>query len=289
MKKVISSLLCFTIFSLFGIANAEMIGDQDGHIANVTPEGQLDVNIGDQTTPPLITHFNRVSRSTTLTSAGAVHGISIVVASTNDFVDGAYITLSDPASGRYWVGHQIGAPSGNTITIDTPLDFAFPTATTHVAVGTHEMANEVGTLLSPVIYSVRAGEITDVPTTIDITRVIFTCQGPAAVNVSNFCGITALTNGLVLRRVDGTVQNIFNVKTSGDLANIMYDLTIYQASSPVQGVDGFVGRLTFAGQNKMGVAIRIGPGEDLQLMVQDDITGLTSFTAIAEGHVVTGE
>jgi hypothetical protein len=286
MKKTIFSLLCLAIFSLSGIANAEFLADPEGDIANVGVNGHLDVSIGDQTTPPLIVDMSRVTNTTTLTTATAINDTTIVVASATGFVDGAMITIADPVSGRYWIGHQIGAIATLTVTVDTPLDFAFPIATAEVAVGTHELSSTAGTLASPVIYSVRAGEQSDVPTTIDVTRIIFTCTADQAVDLTNFCGITALTNGIVLRRVDGTTQNIFNVKSIGDLANIMYDTTVYSASNPQQGVNGMVGRLTFGGQSKMGVVIRIGPGEDLELLVQDDLTGISTFKIVAEGHVV---
>jgi hypothetical protein len=36
----------------------------------------------------------------------------------------------------------------------------------------------------------------------------------------------------------------------------------------------------------MGVAIRLGPGEDLEVLIQDDISSLVKFHLIAEGHVV---
>ena len=65
-----------------------------------------------------------------------------------------------------------------------------------------------------------------------------------------------------------------------------YDWTPYLATNPQQGQDGFLFRLTFAGMNKLGVAIRLNPGEDLQFLVQDDLSGITVLEVTAEGHVV---
>jgi len=64
----------------------------------------------------------------------------------------------------------------------------------------------------------------------------------------------------------------------------MYDFDIEITSGNQQ--DGFTGRLTFAGQNKLGAVIRIGADEDLQIVIQDDLTGLSSFSVVAEGHQV---
>jgi len=65
---------------------------------------------------------------------------------------------------------------------------------------------------------------------------------------------------------------------------MMYDFNIETASGNQQ--DGFTGRLTFAGQNKMGAVIRIGSNEDLQVVIQDDLTSLSLFKMIAEGSEV---
>ena len=64
----------------------------------------------------------------------------------------------------------------------------------------------------------------------------------------------------------------------------MYDFEIQQATQSQQ--DGFTGRLTFAGQNKFGAVVRLGAGEDLQVIIQDDLTSLVLFEIIAEGSEV---
>jgi hypothetical protein len=284
MKKVVFSLLCFAIFSLFGSANATIIGDEDGDIVGVTDDN-LHVMLSDQTTPPLIVNMSSTSNTTTLTVATSIGDSTITVAAATGLVDGAMITIADPVSGRYYLGHQVGAIAGLVVTVDTPLDYAYPIASAEVSIGSHNL-NVSGTIATPKIFSVRAGEQSDVPTTIDVTRIIITCVDTTPISMSGFCGGAALTNGLVLRSVDGTTQNIFNIKTNQDLMNLAYDFTPQLVAGNPPGYDGFVSRLTFAGQNKMGVAIRLGPGEDLEMIIQDDLTGLTSLFVIAEGHVV---
>lgn len=288
MKKIIS-LLCITCFSLFclsaGAVTLESHTGGESRYMTLEPDGQVPVILSDQTSPPLVVSMSRVTNSTSLTASPSIGDTTIEVAAATGMIAGAYITIADPISGRYWVGHQIGAIATLTITVDTPMDFAFPIGA-EVSAGTHDMSSTAGTLASPVIYSVRAGEVTDVPVTIDITRIILTCTDGDAVAMNLFCGGAALTNGIVLRTTDGTTQNIFNVKTNQDLMNLAYDFEAQYVAGTPGGFDGMVTRLTFAGQNKMGVAIRIGPGEDLEILVQDDLTGITTFEVIAEGHVV---
>jgi hypothetical protein len=283
MKKILFLFIALLVISTnsFGA----FIADKDGDFVNVGANGHLDVSVGDQTTPPLIINFSSSDYQPTLTADTNIGDTTITVSDATGFVAGTHIILANPLTGRYYFGHQVGAIATLTVTLDTPLDYAFDAAFTEVSVGSHDMT-VAGSLASPIVFSVRAGEQTDVPTTVDITRIILTCTDDTSVDFTKFCGGTTLTNGIVLRRTDGTTQNIFNAKSNIDLANIMYDFTVFSSSVGQQGIDGFMGRLTFAGQNKMGVAIRLGPGEDLELLIQDDLTGLVSFEVIAEGHVV---
>ena len=45
-------------------------------------------------------------------------------------------------------------------------------------------------------------------------------------------------------------------------------------------------RFTLAGPSKVGVTIRLPIGEDLQLIVQDNLINVDNFGIIAEGHLV---
>jgi hypothetical protein len=52
------------------------------------------------------------------------------------------------------------------------------------------------------------------------------------------------------------------------------------------GTDGIIGSLTFAGQNKIGVATRLEQGQSLEVLIQDNLSSLPSFKMVAEGHEV---
>ena len=247
-------------------------------------EGKLEVQISDQTTPALIFPMNRVNNTSALSVDGVGEETTVTVDTTTGFVDGAFIVIANADEGRFYRGIQIGAPVGSVITLDTPLDFSYP-AGTQITSGSINLAVN-GTLASPQVFSLRASD-PGLPTVVDVTRLIFSCITDTAVDLTKFGDIAGgLTNGIVLRRKDGTISNIFNSKTNFDLSSIMYDFQVAAATNPNQGQDGFVGRMTFAGTNKMGVAIRIGPDEDLELLVQDPLSTLLLFTITAEGHVV---
>jgi hypothetical protein len=241
-----------------------------------------DVNIQDQHTGVIIASLsNEIASSTLATSPTAIDDLSFDVADATGFLTGHYLSIFNIDANRFYLATILGI-STNTLTVDTPLDFAFP-------VGSFITAGEINLNVNgestPVIYGLRNTEEA-IGSAFDITTLIFTCLTDTAVDLSKFGDITGgLDNGLVLRKKDGEYANTFNVKSNGDISNIM-DFDPQSATNPAQGQDGFIGTMTFAGQNKMGVTIRLEPGEDIQLIVQDDLTSLTSFSVIAEGHIV---
>ncbi len=289
MNKVTIIILSLFIVGI-GIGAASSIVDLQDWVkveivSPLEPNGAIRVSLQDQTSPLVIVPFSDIINMTSLSANTSIGDKTINVTNTAGFVDGTFITIADPVNERYYITHQIGVASGNIITVDTPLDFAYP-AGTQVTAGTHNIAVDGSTTTR--IFSLRAGDSQPgVPITVDVTRIIFKGVTTDTVDLSKFGDITGgLTNGIVLRKKDGVYNNIFNVKDNGEIASLMYDFTIYQSTNPAQGENGFLGRLTFAGANKMGVTVRVGPGDDLQLLVQDDLSSLISLEMIVEGHVV---
>ena len=88
----------------------------------------------------------------------------------------------------------------------------------------------------------------------------------------------------MFRHTNGTKQNVWVARSNRDLAVLAYDWTPYTASNLAQGIDGFSWRLTFGGQEKLGVALRVGQDDNLELIVQDDLRVLTNLCIMLEGH-----
>jgi len=259
------------------------IGDATGKTMTLEPNGSLPVTLQDQTTPTTVVPLSKVSNTTTVAALGVVDTRTIQVTSATGFIDGAFIVIADLVNNRYYIGYQVGAISGLTVTLDTPLDFAYAVGAT-ITNGNTNM--NVDGSVTPQVFGLRVSD-PGLPLTVDITRLMFICTTTSTVDLSKFGDIAGgLTNGIVIRRRDGTYNNIVNAKTNAGLKGIMFDFDILEKSKPSQGQDGFVGRLTFAGQDKMGVTLRIGPSEDLECIIQDNLTSITSFTIIAEGSVV---
>jgi hypothetical protein len=165
----------------------------------------------------------------------------------------------------------------NTITVDRPMDSVYPAATTLCQIVNSEMA--VDGSATERIFTVRSGVQ---PT--DIVRLVLTILDGSAMDDGKFGGITALTRGFNLRVIDGVQENIFNLKSNGEIKQFCYDVNY--SSKAAQGSYGLSARMSFGGQSKHGVTIRLSGSDRLQWIVQDDLTGLTSLRVSAQGHKV---
>jgi len=193
-----------------------------------------------------------------------------------------YFILFSTETNRFFQG-TILAIVGDVVELDTPLDSFFP-AGSFVDVGTRDLAVDGSS--NPVTYGLRGSPRPDaIQASAHINRILLQITCESAPDFGKFGDLDALTKGLVLRSVDGITNNIFNAKTNADLALLAYDYTPYDASNPGQGVYGISVRLTFSGQSKLGSTIAIGPGDDLNTTVQDDLSDLLTFRIAAEGHI----
>ncbi|MCK5608417.1 hypothetical protein KAR91_41435 [Candidatus Pacearchaeota archaeon] len=251
------------------------------NVLNIGANSGADVNIQDQTTPTIILPMVHQLGLTTLSVDTVLNAYIATVTSVSGFVVGQHFRIINSAADRYYFG-TILSIDGNNITLDTQMDFVY-VAGSEITISNINMA--VDGSVTPVIFTLRTGS-PSIPSSVDMTRLIITCTTTTAVDLNKFGDLTALTRGLAFRRVDGVQSNIFNVKANKDLAGLAYDFQPYVASNPSQGIDGFACRLTFAGQNKIGVALRVDQYGNLEMIVQDDLTSLVSLVVMLEGHVV---
>lgn len=241
-----------------------------------------DVSIQDSTAPIIIVPFSQLVTETTVAIEPALDDYIINVTSATSFVVGHLLTLYNIASNKVFFARVLEI---NTlaITLDSPIDFEFPVGS-FVSVGITDMA--VNGSVTPQIFGVRNPTNQDIPLAIDVTRIIFAILTAGGVDLSKFGDIVGgLDRGVLLRTVNGNQRNVFNAKTNAGLKLIMYDVDVQVASGNQQ--DGLTGRLTFGGQEKLGAVIRLKAGEDLQMLIQDDLTSLEAFTITAEGSEVT--
>ena len=248
----------------------------------IAEDGNFPVIIQDQTSPALIIPAVQPLVSTTLSIAVVKDTYTLQVTSTTGLAIGNYFRIIDPVNNRFYQGMILNLV-GTVVTTDTPLDFAYPAGSEFVT-GNANM--NVDGSVTPAVFKLRIGS-TSIPGIADITRIMITCLTDTAIDLNKFGDITGgLTRGFVMRAVNGITYNLFNAKTNHDLTAIAYDFTPYSASNPALSVNGFSMRLTFNGQEKMGVALRVGQDENIEFWVQDDLTSLIGLGVILEGHAV---
>ena len=249
--------------------------------------GGLPVNIQDQTTPTILIPANQVVATSTLAATATLDTNSVSVTDASAMSVGEMYVVTSTTGDRYAWGYitAIAGAGPYTVTLSNYLDYAFESG--------QEFSSCIDNMAvdgsaSRQIFSLRAAEPAGgINLTVDVTRIIIQCLTSTAPVLTDFGDIAGgITNGLQCRRIDGTYQNIFSVRSNEEIQSLAYDMQLYSALGVTD--NGLSARLTFAGQEKIGVVLRIGTGEDLQFIVHDDLSSLTELRVMIQGHVVTG-
>ena len=169
-----------------------------------------------------------------------------------------------------------------------PVDYNFPAIGTEAIRGNINMANSNASLTSPDYY-----RLYPLPgTKWDVTRVIFYIEDKTSMDNGKFGGIAQLSNGIVLRKKDGSYKNFINIRCNGDLVVHAYN-TEYTEGAGFFGAGSYSFKAVkkFAGQNEMGVIIRLDGNlpEEFQAIVRDDLTDLDIVYIMIQGHETIGE
>ena len=215
---------------------------------------------------------------TTFAADAPAGSTEIELASATGFAVNDYLHIENGVVEQ--VHPRINSLVGTTATLDRPLDNGF------VIGDSIDQAlvsmNVLGSLASPVSFKV-------VPSSSEVmhlTRILIEITHGTAGDNGLFGDLTALLNGVVLRRYDGatgTYSTFTNWKTNSDMVTDMYDVT-YSARSGGGGSYGTNGRGDFTQAGAI-VYLDGSAGDYVEVLVQDDLTGLDSFSIKAQGHL----
>jgi len=167
----------------------------------------------------------------------------------------------------------------DTITMEAPFDYAFTSAATTFRANINLNVNGETTRIIAHIKPPSG-------ITWDITRILFHIQDNLDMDDSKFGGITALTNGVVFRVNNNILVKLFTIKSNGMFA--LRGFNPQYATKAAAGKYSIRGMRTFAGQNETGVVLRITEDETVEVVIQDNLTGLETFNVVCQGHVVSG-
>jgi len=243
--------------------------------------GENEVNTGGSPTALVVAPLSIIENETTLLAPTVVGVNQINVVSTVGFAAGKYITIFNVAQEKFFQCKQVGAAAGNIINIDTPMANIFNGGSV-VTVGTIDLAvNGAG---GNIVFGVRNTPIS-IPLSFDLTRCIFVIRTGGTPGYNDFGDVAKLAKGLVIRKklTDNTFETILNAKSNAELQGYMYDVQPFDTGGFFGGVEGLSGRFTFT---RLGSPVRLNPGEDLQVVIQDNISGLTEFFITVEGNQV---
>jgi len=241
----------------------------------------IPVFIQDQTTGLLDLHFVQLITALTLAVDTVVNSNSITVQSGHGLTTGdagTHIALFDVASATF-TSAELVSVAGDVLLLDSPMPRIF--AVGAATAGAFLKNMNVDGSITPQVFSITARENISG----DIVALAMEFRDTIPMDFDTFGGLPALTNGVVLRvnNGDGTYRNLYNFKSNGDIILMaqMHDFTENNGG----GIRGFNAHLVFGGQENHGVVIRLDwtLSEALELVVQDDLTGLTGMDWIGQG------
>lgn len=214
----------------------------------------------------------------TLATDAVVGGYTLTLTDSTGFVANSLIKVEEEIDGVPTTFYaEVLTNLANVLTLDRPVDRAF---TTSAFINRENYLLDVDGSATPIEFVYKNSF--DKP--INITRMLFNMvtTNPALFNSFGDIASPGLTRGIELRKknADGTYTNYFNAKTNNRLQLLMFDVSFFDGGNP-QAVNGLSGRLTF---EKLSSPIILKKNEELQLVVQDNLTTLLSFEAVIEGN-----
>lgn len=229
-------------------------------------------------------HIIAVETALTANTSGDGTVYQIPIADADGFADGDYLHVNTTSTETTHPVIISSAPvlptSGPAVfTLDRRLDKAHSTGDL-ITKAIVNMALQPGTLATPQEYYIQPvpGEVWY------LYRILFTMTHNTAGDLGKFGGIAALTNGVLIRaKVGGQYGTLTNWKSNSDIKVDMFDVE-FDTRSGGQGNYGTSGRGTF---KNTGASLRLDGslGDRLEVYVQDDLTGLNTFTMKAQGHL----
>lgn len=212
---------------------------------------------------------------TTLSANTTLNATTVTVTSATGITTGKAINI---LQGTRIFQSIVTNVNGTTITLASPLDYAYTSGAT-VCVGNWNL-NQNGSS-TPITFMVQPPPNAKY----HITAVSVTIVDDSAMDDGKFGSITALTNGLVARRVDGSTANYLLVTNNRGFYQAGYS-KVYNDRAGVTGVYGVEFRKNLLEVNGNVISLEGATDDQLQFIVRDNLTALTEITVAVHGHIV---
>lgn len=248
-------------------------------------DGAINVHDADVHTTSVVHYVYQDSGSPyTLSGNVAQLATSITVTSAVGLSVGDFLHITDTSNNNHEHSvPQITAIVGNVLTLSNPLDHAFLSASTVVQKVIRNM-NVNGSIGSPSAYKLQPSA----SETWHITNISVSITDNAAMDDSTFGGMSALTNGVIVRIVNSTTSDYFTLFRWRTNASFQKDAADheYNAKAP-SGTYGFTAHIDL--HSKYGSIVRLANTASeviyLEFLVQDNLTALSTLEIKCHGHI----
>ncbi len=230
-------------------------------------------------------YFTKSLGSASLFAAAVVDAKTVTLVSEHGSVAGNLLVIA--SLGNIYIGEILNVAT-DVITLDNPINFAYPTSS---IVSRIDREMDVDGSSTSVVYSFAPPAGLTPPTVWSVTRLMVTMICSSLPDDGLFGNIAKLTNGIPFRikRNSGVILQKANFKDNSDFAAEAYDVEYTTRSVPA-GSYGMRCRYSFGGDDKHGNPIVLdgAVGDSLEMIAQDDLTGLTQLRISAQGPVLSG-
>lgn len=253
--------------------------DGNGSIIN-SFNGAINIHDADSHHSIVNEFFHQHTTTTTTFAQNAPAGSTdINLTSATGFAVGDYLHLQD---GLIETVHpKITVLTGTIATLDRPLDNSFVAGDTITK--TLQTMNVSATLASPQSFKIHPSN----NEVWHIEAIKLEMTHSTAGDNGLFGNLTALTNGVVLRRYDGLTGKFYTFTNWKTNAGILLDMdsidyNTRSSGGGTYGTDAFGNFRTNAGSV---VYLNAANGDYLEILVQDNLSSLLSFRVKVQGHI----
>ena len=236
----------------------------------------VDVVQQDSSSKVIDFYFKRLLSTVTLSENAVEDAYSVTLTAGHGVQAGEYLSFLEDG---FATQVKVLNVNTNIITIDSPMDYEY---STNSLVRRTSINMAVDGSSTPVVFNIVPYEANKW----HINTINLCIQDNVEMDTAKFGGMTALSKGIVIRRKDGISHNICNVKTNGEFQVRGFE-TQYQTKAP-SGTYGLHLTKRFNGQSGNGSVILLDgeTNDELQIIIQDDLTALSMFVATVQGHYV---
>ena len=238
----------------------------------------LSVHAADTHDRPINEFFHQDNDiTTTLAVATSSQDTQITVTDATGFNVGGSIAIDSVIDERSYP--SIIAATGNVLDLDRPLDNSalVGALVTHVS---FDCAVDGST--TPISFRIEPHDGEEW----HIRRFTVSMTHSAGADDSKFGGIAALLKGIALRRYEGSVglyTTFTSWKTNADIVSDTYDISYGDKAGA--GLNSTRARFSIYIASGATPKINGANGDYLEMLIQDDLTGLDSFRVKGQGHI----